>query len=314
MAIISQVQSRLSVLIDRACEAADRPRPLMTARASKLGTACDRQIWYALRWAHPPAEFNGRTLRIFARGHHREPIIARYLEMAGLTVERVNPETGEPWAVRFDFGPGQQPLTGHLDGVVTGVPEAPAKRHVLEIKTMKASRWLEWRRRGVAASHPTYWVQTQIYMLGMGLDRALVVAENQDTCEIEAERVELDPVAAERLVERARRIGAAETAPQRLSDDPTFWQCRECPARELCHGVTLPQRNCRTCMAGGATGQCTRFSPAPTDDPERGCDFHLFDPALMPGDLTTWDDSAMVATYMLRNGDTFIDGQRREAS
>jgi len=39
---------------------------------STMGNECDRAIWYAFRWAHPPEQLDGRKLRLFQTGHREE--------------------------------------------------------------------------------------------------------------------------------------------------------------------------------------------------------------------------------------------------
>jgi hypothetical protein len=268
-AIISQ-QSALSRAIDQAFEDGQQPVLYPTLRCSSLGHECDRRLWYAYHWAHAPERFPGRILRIFENGHVREAAIIDMLRRAGLTIADAQAEVS--------FADGA--LTGHCDGVVRGVPEAPKKPHLLEIKTMNDKRWRTWRSQGVKVSDPKYWVQCQLYMHGLGLTRTLFVCENQDTREIEHQRIEYDQIAAEKLVARAERIARSEGPPARAYDKPDHWLCRQCPAQAVCWAGAEPLKNCRTCI-GWEDGRCGRFVITVTVEQQRvGCEKFEFLPGI----------------------------------
>jgi len=85
------------------------------------------------------------------------------------------------------------------------------------------------------------------YMSYLHFERALYMAVNKNTDEIYAERIKADPVRAELLKRKAKRIIFAARPPAKMSDDPTFWKCKFCDAYPVCHGGHEFDRNCRTC-------------------------------------------------------------------
>lgn len=306
MASLPPLQSATSRAIDQACARVlsdDRPRSL-TLRCSGIGDKCDRRLWYSLRWAHPEEDFPPRVRRIFANGNDREERLVEWLLAAGMVVRDRQ--------ARVTLANGA--LTGSIDGIVEGVPEAPKTPHLLEIKTMKASRYEAWRRKGVKESDPKYYAQMQAYMMGLDLTRALFLVENQDTREIEVQRVEYDAGFALVQEARAARIFASEVPPARLSDDPKWFECRSCPAFAVCHENAWPLRNCRTCMAfamfpGMAEGVCGRNDAQLSGgDQEAGCGAHLYLPALVAGEVVGADFDAARITYRMGDGSTFEDG------
>lgn len=307
MTIIPHVKPPLVALIDAAYEGRQESGDHRTLRCSQLGEPCDRALWYRLRWAHHPARHEGRLLRIFDNGHQRERMIVAMLSDAGMDVQDVDPATGEQWRVSFCDGM----LTGSADGVVTGVPEAPKARHLLEIKTMNDARWNTWRRKGVKASDPKYWVQCQLYMHGLGLDRCLFIAENQNTRELDYQRLDYDAAAAVALVARAERIVAAGTPPARINDNPDWWECKRCPAYAICHGAVMARRTCRSCAAFDLpASRCARHKTVVGIGDVHGCDHHLYIPELVPGDVVDVADDGSSVTYTLASGETFVDGMR----
>lgn len=313
MAPLPSNRSMTVAAIDAAIEARASEQMSPTLRCSGVGDPCDRKLWYAFRWSHGPERFKARILRIFGNGHDREDRIVQFLKDAGMDVQDRDPATGAQWRVTLADGL----LTGSCDGIVTGVPEAPVTPHLLEIKTMNKSRWEAWRSKGVRVSDPKYFVQMQLYMHGLGLTRALFVSENQDSKEIEEQRVDYDPAFAVAQVERARRIALTETLPPRISESPDWWECRYCPARDICHLKKAAQRNCRTCLASSLTEGgwgCARHGVDLDEASQReGCAVHLYLPAMVAGEQIDADETACTVTYRLDDGALWTDGARKEA-
>lgn len=52
---------------------------------SLIGRKCERELWYSFRWATKP-EHNGRSLRLFDRGHREEYRFVNFLEDIGCEV------------------------------------------------------------------------------------------------------------------------------------------------------------------------------------------------------------------------------------
>lgn len=277
--------------------------------ASQIGKECSRHLWYGFRWAldpdrHPQrplspkklekgwrAEDNrrGRLLRLFERGQREEAWVVEDLRAIGCEVWDAD-EHGRQWRVSLapHFG-------GSCDGVVRGLPEAPKTPHVLEVKTSNRDRFAELVAKGVRHAKPEHYAQMQVYMLGLQLDRAFYVAVCKDDDRIYTERVHFDRPFAELMVERAKRIVAAPEPPIRVGERHQF-VCRFCDHYELCHGRTLAERNCRTCLSStpmpDGTWRCDHLGRRVSDDEQRkGCDEHLYIPALL-----WWHGKAVDAT------------------
>jgi hypothetical protein len=309
MAPLPQIRSKTAQAIDQFYVENQERTDDLTLRCSSMGKACDRRLWYAFRWAHQKEVFTGRALRIFENGKIRESVIVSMLRGAGIDVREIDEATGAQCRIILAGGL----LTGSCDGIAENVPEALKTPHLVEIKTMNAKRWENWRRKGVASSDPEYFVQCQLYMHGLSLTRCLFVAENKDTQEIEVERLHYDPVTAEKQIARAERIASSDKAPPRLSDDPGWYECRFCPAYNICHAGAPARRNCRTCLAGEVSAQgewgCARYGRKMTPGGQlAGCDTHLYLPALVAGEQVDADKSGMTVTYKMRDGSTFVDG------
>lgn len=289
----------------RAREAAAAERPLYLTggiSASMVGTECDRALFYELRWVSLPEQVSGRILRIFERGDIEEQRVYADLRAAGVEIDE-----------QAEFAAVQGFLRGRADGIATGILEAPKARHVLEIKSAKASDWRAVQKHGVAKAKPLHWHQLHAGMASLGIDRGFYVMVNKDTEEILTERISLDPEIAARTEARVARIVDTHDAPGRLNDDPGAFSCRFCKHRAVCHEGAPARRNCRTCIHWSFTrdglGHCERFDrPLRRDRQADGCPAHLYLPSLVNGEQIDADPEAETVTYQMASGEVWVDG------
>lgn len=276
MTTIPEPTVTIASLIDKAHEdKQERPRPHLGC--STLGHDCERWLWLSFRWA-VLEPFKGRTLRLFRRGHNEEATVYDDLKAIGCKITDTQ--------TRVDFG---SHISGSLDGCVTGVPGAPRKRHVLEIKTHGRKSFDDLEKNGVRKSKPVHWAQMQTYMTGMKTDRALYYSICKDSDRIYTERVELDREAATKIVDRGKRIALADRMPDPVKSDPTWYKCKWCAGHDFCYGSkTTKEINCRTCAhatpEADSTWSCARWDRKniPTDFQHEGCDNHVLHPDLVP--------------------------------
>ena len=249
--------------------------------ASLIGKACERALWYDFRWT-TKARFEGRVLRLFETGNREEERLVRNLRRTGATVLEVDPETGRQFRVQAHGGH----FGGSLDGVAIHLLEAPKAWHVLEFKTHSNKSFTDLVAKKVRESKPQHFAQMQIYMHLMGMNRAMYLAVNKDTDDLYVQRVEADVAYTEQLLEKARRIIFAPTPLPRISEEPSWYQCRLCDHADVCHGTRAAEINCRTCLhstpvEGG--WHCDRHQkPLSEVDQRTGCEQHLSLPPLVP--------------------------------
>lgn len=281
---IPDPQHTIAALIDAAHEAKRSShkevfRPHMGA--STLGEKCDRKLWLGFRWAVRET-FPGRILRVFRRGQNEEAQVVDDLRAIGCKVRSTGADQ-----TRVDFG---SHVSGSIDGIITsGVPDAPKKAHVLEIKTHAKKSFEALEKEGVEKAHPKHFAQVQAYMLGTGIDRALYVAVCKDDDRLHVERFKLDKDRAEKLVERGKRIATQDEIPPPLSSDPSWYECKFCSAHDFCHGSRVTKEvNCRTCAHSTAeadgTWTCARHggNAMPTDWMREAHECHALHEHLAP--------------------------------
>lgn len=297
--------------IDRAVVelASDWRRPHLGA--SLIGRPCDRDLWYTFRWATRP-DFSGRMLRLFDRGSREEASFARLLRAAGVTVVTADPQTGKQ--IQYSVLGGH--FAGSLDAMLQGLVEAPKKWHVAEFKTHGAKSFAELTKKGVAESKPEHYAQMQCYMAWAQTDRAYYLAVCKDDDQLHGERVEADPAAYLKLLARAERIIFSDTPPPRISDDPTWYQCKFCAHGPSCHGDQLPEVSCRTCAHAtperNGGWSCAHWrAEIPVDAQKAGCPEHRYIPALVS--YATAVDASEAdnwIAYQTRDGRSFRNGTK----
>lgn len=310
MATMPELKSSVAIAIEANYSNRQRPSDYPTLRCSKIGEPCERSLWYDLRWTTPLERHEGRMERLFQTGHREEKRMIEDLRAIGCKVHDFDMTTGKQWRVSFIDGM----LTGSADGVVEGVPGAEKTPHLLECKTHNDKSFQDWKRQGVEKSKPMHFFQMQIYMHGLKLERALYLAHNKNTDQVDAQRVNYDRNVALAILEKAQRIVSSDRPPAKNES----FACRWCRHSQTCNGQDWTRANCRTCIAfefGGSSeyGRCITHDTALTLDKQRaGCADHRWIPDLVPGEQIDADPETRKITYELRDGALFVDGEGRK--
>ena len=289
-------------------EAKHKPRQYLGA--SIIGHHCERYLWMVFRLAGRE-QFDGRMLRLFDRGQREEATFVAELRGIGCEVHDVMPD-GSQFGVSSLGGH----FKGHMDGAVLGIPEAPETWHVLEFKTHSAKSFKELEAKGVTEAKPMHYAQVQIYMMLTGMTRALYLAVNKDNDAIYQERIEYHADHAKALLDRAERVIYSPEPPLRLSEDPSWYQCKFCHFHAQCHGTAAPDVNCRTCAHStperDGTWTCERHNlrSVPFEKQLEGCQSHRHFPHLLASWAEVVDantDTNWIQYRNKLNGHTFAN-------
>lgn len=202
---------------------------------SQLNHSCPRYLWYYFRWCFN-VYIEKRLQRIYDRGNLEEERVIRDLNVAGCQVT-------DRQTTLYGF---MGHVLGHSDGVVHAIPDAPKTPHLLEIKTMKNSKFNELKKKGMKEANKIYWGQAHTYMGELGLKRAVFIVTNKDTEERYYERVHFDKNLYNDLNDRAMDIIVAEIPPPKIGSADWF-ECKWCDAKEVCHFGKKHFLSCRTC-------------------------------------------------------------------
>jgi len=276
--------------------------------ASLIGHSCNRYLWLTFRWAVMP-KFEGRMLRLFNTGNREEVRIAE--ELRGIGVELYTDEDGKQITVR-DFS-GH--FGGSVDGIGKGFPEYPEDWMVLECKTMNDKTFSKLKDWSVESQKPQHYAQMQTYMGFLGLPYSMYIAVNKNTDAVYTEVVPYHEPAFRSLLERANTIVNAKQAPLKLSEDPSYWECKFCDMYDLCHQEAAAEVNCRTCAHStpveGGKWRCELADKFLTSaDQRKGCDQHLLIPDFVPN-ADPIDAGVNFIEYKHREtGETFVHGAK----
>lgn len=294
----------IAQLIYSAYEQESEP-PRSHMGASLLGHPCDRWLW--LNFRHAVIEnFDGRMRLLFKRGHEEEARIVEHLRKIGIEVKNSGKDQ-----LYFDFG---SHVGGSCDGIVKGSALPKKVWAILECKTHSQKSFDELKAKGVKVAKPMHWVQCCVYGYGAKLEHALYFAVNKNTDEIYTEWLELDMNVAEKAIQRGKRVALSDHAPPKISQDPSWYQCKTCPAHSMCHGnQPTKEVNCRTCAHSTAkedgTWRCERYDSddIPIEFQRFGCESHALHPDFVPwemdGGLDKWTPIYIIAGRKVANGD-----------
>lgn len=282
--------------------------------ASMIGRDCSRELWFSFRWATPP-KFDGRMYRLFQTGDLAEGRFVTELRNIGVEVLDKDPETGSQWRLAHGAHIG-----GSMDGAGVGVVEAPKTWHVFEFKTHNDQSFTKLQSEGVERAKPEHWAQMQLYMLWSGMTRALYLAANKNNDDLYSERVRFDIEAATRLQAKAERIVAAETPPEGISADPSFFKCKWCEQAPICHKLTidaLAPVHCRSCAHStadedGWTCEKHGWRQMSAEQQRQGCSAHVYHPDMVPGTASSSDGTTV--TYKMVDGSTWTDAPKGGAA
>jgi len=218
---------------------------------SGIGGECMREQWYGFHWCsekkHPR-----RVQRIFERGDWEEQRLIRDLTEIGVECYRLDkignriPITGAPGEKQEEVIGFARHCMGHTDGRCMGVPDAPKAEHLSEFKTANDKNFKLFAKKGVEEAHPTYYGQMQRYMHGLGLTRALFAVTNKNDESRYWERVPYRKDFAEDLERKEQHIVMSDSPLDKIGG-PTWFKCKWCDQKEICHHGDAPLQNCRTC-------------------------------------------------------------------
>lgn len=236
-----------------------KKRKLVLTRlgASGIGKECLRRVFFDWR-AYGKREVDGKAHLIFETGDSYEVRIISNLRLIGLGVWD-HDENGKQFQWVHESGH----FIVKLDGVVKNVLGAEKTPHALEIKSMNDKNFSKLNKEGIKKAQPEHYIQIQMGMHGMKLDRGLYVVVNKNTDEYYFERVHLDKDCVNAVLERIDNLVGATLTPAGISITANAPGCTFCPHKAVCVGKEAPLRNCRTCR-----------NSRPFDDGQWLCDFH----------------------------------------
>jgi hypothetical protein len=263
---------------------------------------CDAAIWLTFRWVAQPEPFTGQKRSLFETGLYWEGRLLDDLEAIGGDVMQKQK--------KVQLADGH--LRGKLDGVATGIPEAPVAEHVVECKSHNLEQFRKVVKHKVEKGKPEHYGQCQLYMHGSSIDRALYLAVCRDDDARYSERIKYDVVYCVRIEQRVSTIVHSPTPPAKNES----FACEWCKSRAQCKESAWSRVNCRTCLHSApcpaGEWRCEKHGKAlDYKEQQAGCGDHRFIPALVPGEQVDVDGDLVI--YRMTDGSQWIDGMRESA-
>lgn len=232
--------------------------------ASGLGSKCQRKIWLDFRWVYQ-REISARLARIFERGDLEENRIIKDLKEAGVIIEST--QTG------FTDDTGH--IKGHVDGIISNLP-GDDRKHLLEIKTMNDARFKAYIKDGLKSTNFTYYVQMNLYMGFLNLERCLFITTNKNDESRLYKFYDFDEAVFSEYKNVGFQILTSEQMPPAIGGK-TWFECKMCDAKSYCHGDEPTAMNCRTCTyadieMNGVWNCSKNHIQLSVEDQRMGCD------------------------------------------
>lgn len=267
----------------------DAPRRYLGA--SQIGDPCARKLWYGFRWAMPRT-FPASSYRAIQDGHRGEAVMIDWLRrLPGIDLWTTDPDAPDH-QIGFTAVAGH--FRGHVDGVISGLYQAPKTPHVWEMKVCNETKFnklvklIAQHGEKAALLHwdEIYYAQAQIYMQQLELTRHYLTVATPGNRKLVSCRTDYRATDAKALLKKAEHVITAERPPIKLSDNPSWYVCKWCNYHAICHGQAMPAVNCRTCAHSTARlnheqpWTCELSQPAIHSD-QTGCDHHAYHPDLL---------------------------------
>lgn len=144
-------------------------------------------------------------------------------------------------------------VMGHFGGSLDGIAVLPerygiAEPVLLEFKTNgTGAGFNKLADDGMPIAKPEHFAQTSTYGKKYNFRYCVYLNINKNDDSLHIEVVKLNHNLGEQMIMKAEQIIMSQTAPARLSDNPTFHKCGYCHMKEVCHKGAVVEVNCRSC-------------------------------------------------------------------
>ena len=201
---------------------------------------------------------------------------AAHMERAAARGEKL-----EQWRIKDVFGH----FGGSMDSILYNVPLVEQfgltkDDPVLgEYKTHGQKSFDELVNKGLAAAKPEHYQQMQVYMTKRGIKLGLYMAVNKNTDELKLFWVIAAPMVGAGLLGKAHDVITSPVPPMRINNSPSWFKCRFCDHRGVCHMGEPMEKTCRSCAFSKPIedGQwyCSNWqSVIPYEHTKAGCPLH----------------------------------------
>jgi len=303
--------------MDEIAEARQENWDSLGISAGVVGEECMRKVWYGFRWVLPTEAFSAKTLSIFETGNIWEDrIVQRFKDVCANVWDA--DERGRQFSVNLLNGF----VRGKCDLIVQGVPGFSAdEAFVVEVKSMNKAGFNASKKHGIKKAKPAYYGQLQSYLRFFGYRRGMLAFVCKDNDEFHIEVIDRDDGYMNTKLANVENTIKSRRPPAKITQKSDSYTCRFCNFKDVCHNGAMPERrSCRTCIHAAPVlcdnkypvFQCGRTdSPMDTSRQKQGCEYHLFETSLIPGEVIETSEENETITYKMADGSLWTDGTGR---
>ena len=274
LALANRIKADIQAVIERDGNTGHRNH----LGASLIGHKCNRYLWSVFRWLKVE-HFNAKTLQLFGRGHLEEARFEKMLRDIGATVHAFQDDVdGTKGERQFRIGA----VNGHFGGSLDGQVFLPDNYQMpfgflSEYKTKSTKYFAALVKNGVQKEEPKHYAQMCVYGARYGFQYGIYMSVDKNTDDLHIEVVWLDWQHATEMENKAEAIINSRMPPERMSDNPTWRECKWCNFHGICHEGASVEKNCRSCVFAvpveNAEWRCEKFNQnIPKDFIPQGCD------------------------------------------
>ncbi len=226
MADLSFLQKQAGSIdaMDLLYEAQRKPRGYLGL--SQCGHECKRFLWYTHK-GYEGKLIEGRILRLFQLGNILEDQVVADLRACGFRLYHSQRSVV--------FTQDGIKLTGHIDGIINGLIEAPVTPHLFECKSASKKKFDELKKKGSYRKwNEVYFWQLQFYMLGLKLKRAAAFVYCKDDSRLYMERIKLDREATINKLNTVFEAITSPIEPDRKCPRADFYKAKFCDYYKIC--------------------------------------------------------------------------------
>lgn len=162
-------------------------------------------------------------------------------------------------------------VNGHFGGSLDGIAQFPPgwgidEPVLLEFKTSgTGTKFTRLMDNKMPVEKPEHFAQTSTYGYKYKFKFVLYLCINKNDDDLHIEIAKLDHNLGRNMILKAGQIIGSQTPPPKLSESPTFTDCRFCDMKDICHEGASVERNCRSCANAtpieNAQWHCEIYSP-----------------------------------------------------
>ena len=258
---------------------------------SQIGEPCWRKLFYSFRNAEKRV-IPAQGIRAIQDGYTQENVMIERLKM--LPYIQLHNDDGEGNQIGFQLLQGH--LRGHVDGMISGIKQAPKSWHVWEHKSVNETKFNKLKKliegmgekNALSEWDEIYFAQAQIYMHCAQVDRHYLTVTTPGGRDYISCRTNYNKKIVEDIITKAKVIIFDNwSIPAKLSEKREFYKCKWCEYSEICHDGKFPLVNCKTCRYSepidGGVRKCL-YKEETLDNNMLNldtCQYHIYNPALL---------------------------------